>query len=89
MARIVSLKFLSFIFFVLLLSNSLFIVTEARPPRSLTSSKGIGIFFEEGLYLQGIKTGGPTPGGKGHAFTNIVRKLRVIINSGPSPGEGH
>ncbi|GKV04540.1 hypothetical protein SLEP1_g16693 [Rubroshorea leprosula] len=70
---------------VLLVSSSLF---EARPLHDADQSisKGLDMFFD-GLYIEGIKTGGPSNGGKGHAFTNTDT---LGTNSGPSgPGEGH
>ena len=88
MARI--LMSLSFFLVLLILSPAPFL-SQARllngdHPRSPTS-KGVEISFN-GLDLKGTKTGGPSPGGKGHGSTN-ARHLGVVKNSGPSPGEGH
>ncbi|KAH7523685.1 hypothetical protein FEM48_Zijuj06G0038000 [Ziziphus jujuba var. spinosa] len=70
---------------VLVLLSSLISVSEARP---LNLNGGTDIFFD-GLYIEGIKAGssGPSPGGKGHSFTN-AQTLGGIKNSGPSPGGG-
>ncbi|KAL9172332.1 hypothetical protein ABFS82_03G038800 [Erythranthe guttata] len=38
----------------------------------------------EDLYVEGVKTGGPSHGGDGHALT-----LGGIKKSGPSPGAGN
>ncbi|EXB89246.1 hypothetical protein L484_006800 [Morus notabilis] len=74
-------------FMVLVIASSL---SEARPltapPRSSTS-EGIEFLFE-GLYIEGIKTGGPSSGGGGHNFPNAVQTLGGIKNSGPSSGGG-
>lgn len=68
--------------FLLLILTSLLFTSGARPLNDAEYS-GIEVFLD-GLSLEGIKTGGPSPGGKGHAFTDVV------TNSGPSPGgEGH
>ncbi|KAL3732920.1 hypothetical protein ACJRO7_022441 [Eucalyptus globulus] len=75
----------------LFVSSSL-LVSEARPLSNVvaasvsggTVKKGIQVLIE-GLYVGVIKAGGgPSPGGKGHAYPGVAFK-----NSGPSPGEGH
>lgn len=40
------------------------------------------------LYIEAIKNGGPSNGGKGHKFVN-AQPVQRIMNSGPSPGEGN
>lgn len=40
------------------------------------------------LYIEAIKNGGPSDGGEGHNFVN-VQPVQRIMNSGPSPGDGH
>lgn len=76
---------MTFFFIALLFVSSL---SEARRLRLEESSidKGIEIFLE-GLYLEGIKTGGPSSGGGGHSFGN-AQTLGGIKNSGPSTGGG-
>ncbi|XWS24163.1 hypothetical protein CRYUN_Cryun28dG0077100 [Craigia yunnanensis] len=75
-------------FVLVLLLTSLLFTSGARPLNDAEYSgssitKGIEVFLD-GLSLEGIKTGGPSPGGKGHAFTDAV------TNSGPSSGgDGH
>ncbi|KAK4751452.1 hypothetical protein SAY87_004934 [Trapa incisa] len=62
-----------------------FRVSEARPLGPAGGSplaRGVEAMIQ-GLYLEAIKTGGPSSGGKGHGFTTY------FTNSGPSPGEGH
>lgn len=90
-----SFKSVCFYFVLLLASSSLVLVSEARPlrdvegrPRNSVITKGIEIFFD-GLYIEGIKTGGPSPGGGGHAFTN-AQTLESKNTAGPSAGgKGH
>lgn len=72
----------SFFFIVLLFLSS---ISEARPLKPALD-RGIEIFFE-GLYVEGIKTGGPSSGGGGHSFPN-AKTLGGIKNSGPSSGGG-
>ncbi|XVE70152.1 hypothetical protein DITRI_Ditri10aG0048900 [Diplodiscus trichospermus] len=78
----------SFFFLLVLLLTSLLFTSGARPLNGAEYSgssitKGIEVYFH-GLSLEGIKTGGPSPGGKGHAFT------AAVTNSGPSSdGGGH
>ncbi|KAH1057779.1 hypothetical protein J1N35_035844 [Gossypium stocksii] len=80
-------KFFFIVF--LLLSPLLFSSSSmARPLNDVavgnSIAEGIEVFFD-GLSLDGIKTSGPSPGGKGHAFTDAVNP-----NSGPSEGgKGH
>ncbi|KAJ4841058.1 hypothetical protein Tsubulata_028358 [Turnera subulata] len=78
---------------LLIVISQLLVISESRPLCISAGSnggsavyKGIGIFFD-GLYIQGIKTGGPSGGGKGHALTDQIRRFEE--SSGPSPGEGH
>ncbi|GAY39588.1 hypothetical protein WN944_008520 [Citrus x changshan-huyou] len=90
-----SFKSVRFYFVLLLVSSSLVLVSEARPlndvegrPRNPIITKGIEIFFD-GLYIEGIKTGGPSGGGAGHAFTN-AQTLESKDTAGPSAGgKGH
>ncbi|XVE94968.1 hypothetical protein REPUB_Repub02eG0055800 [Reevesia pubescens] len=76
-----------FFVLVLLLTSSMF-TSGARPLVDAEFSgssitKRIEVCLD-GLSLEGIKTAGPSQGGKVHAFTNAV------TNSGPSPGgKGH
>lgn len=42
----------------------------------------------EELYVEAVKTGGPSHGGDGHAATNALT-LGGIKRSGPSPGSGN
>uniref|UniRef100_A0A2P2NI55 Transmembrane protein n=1 Tax=Rhizophora mucronata TaxID=61149 RepID=A0A2P2NI55_RHIMU len=84
------LKSLS-LFVILMLINSVFIETEARPLNIMkysgnsAASKVIEGFFD-GLSLGAIKESGPSPG-VGHKFTNS--QTLGGIKAGPSPGEGH
>ncbi|MBA0575371.1 hypothetical protein Golob_024979, partial [Gossypium lobatum] len=73
-------KFFFFVF--LLLSPLLFSSSSmARPLNDVavgnSIAEGIEVFFD-GLSLDGIKTSGSSPGGKGHAFSDSV-----TTNSGP------
>ncbi|EOY15816.1 Uncharacterized protein TCM_034777 [Theobroma cacao] len=77
----------SFFFVLVLLLSSLLFTSEARPLNDAEPGAGSSItkeieVFLDGLNLEGIKTGGPSPGGNGHAFTN------AFTYSGPSPGGG-
>lgn len=79
------------IFFILLLLNSVFLSIEARPINAVEVENYINeeITTKIGdLYIEAIKTGGPSDAGKGHKFTE-GHSLQGIKNSGPSPGEGH
>ncbi|KAF5747019.1 hypothetical protein HS088_TW06G01196 [Tripterygium wilfordii] len=74
---------------VLLISSSIF-ASQARPLGHYSlgnMNKGVDIdtMFDE-LHIGGIKTGGPSLGGEGHALPDAVRKND---DSGPSPGQGH
>ncbi|GMN35031.1 hypothetical protein TIFTF001_005051 [Ficus carica] len=74
-------------FFIMAL---LVVSVEARPLMPAGRSpvnKGIEILFE-GLYVEGIKTGGPSSGGGGHNFPFAQTTLGGIKNSGPSTGGG-
>ncbi|KAK4767698.1 hypothetical protein SAY87_002839 [Trapa incisa] len=86
MARSGILKFGLCVLIVMAIAASMaFRVSEARPlsPAGGSSlARGVEVLME-GLYLEAIKTGGPSSGGKGHGFTTY------FTNSGPSPGEGH
>ncbi|KAL8487503.1 hypothetical protein ACS0TY_023532 [Phlomoides rotata] len=71
---------------LLLLSSSLFFfvpINEARPMRASMIEREIVKVLDD-LYVEGIKTGGPSHAGDGHSFT-----LGGIKNSGPSPGAGN
>ncbi|KAG2666247.1 hypothetical protein I3843_15G045300 [Carya illinoinensis] len=87
-----SLKSLSLLFVLLLLSSALF-MSDARPlvdekPGNSAINREFESFFD-GLDLKGNKTGGdPSPVGDGHGIKN-ARNLQVVKNSGPGPGEGH
>ena len=66
------------------------LVSEARPlkPRN-PITKGVEIFFD-GLYIEGIKTGGSSPRGEGHSFTNTQTLEANDSAGGPSAGgNGH
>ncbi|KAE8725739.1 hypothetical protein F3Y22_tig00008146pilonHSYRG00099 [Hibiscus syriacus] len=71
----------SFFVLLFLLTWLLFPGSYAARPLNVIGgnsvTKGVEPFFDW-LSLEGIKTGGPSAGGKGHAFTNAV------TNSGPS-----
>ncbi|GMJ15334.1 hypothetical protein HRI_005202600 [Hibiscus trionum] len=80
-------NFKSFFFVLFLLTSLLFSISSAARPlndiKGNSETKWMEVFLD-GLNLEGIKTGGPSPGGKGHAFTVVV------TNSGPSAGgKGH
>ena len=47
-------------------------------------NKGFELFFFDGLYIEGIKSG-PSHGGIGNKYTN-AQTLGAVINSGPSNG---
>ncbi|KAK8588612.1 hypothetical protein V6N13_087517 [Hibiscus sabdariffa] len=81
---------------LLLLLPSIFLFTsvarplnEAKPASGSSVTKGIEILLDDlslatASALGGIKTGGPSSGGNGHAFVDAV------TNSGPSSGgDGH
>ncbi|XVF39860.1 hypothetical protein PTKIN_Ptkin01aG0066500 [Pterospermum kingtungense] len=76
-------------FVLVLLLNSLIFSSGARPLNDAAYSggaitQGIEVFLDV-LSLEGIKTGGPSSGGQGHAFTDVVTN-----SSGPSSGgQGH
>lgn len=82
------------IFLALLLTNSAFMSTEARPFREAEPQNYVGeelIMSKIGeLYVEAIKTGGPSDG-KGHGFTDgeVSQSLQRVMNSGPSPGQGN
>ncbi|OMO78842.1 hypothetical protein CCACVL1_14072 [Corchorus capsularis] len=77
-------NFKSFFFVLVLVLASLLFSSGARPLNDAGSiTKGIEVLIDV-LSLEGIKTGGPSSGGEGHAFT------KAVTNSGPSPGgKGH
>ncbi|OMP11856.1 hypothetical protein COLO4_03643 [Corchorus olitorius] len=79
-------NFKSFFFILVLVLASLLFSSGARPLNDDAGSnitKGIEVLID-GLSLEGIKTGGPSSGGDGHAFT------KAVTNAGPSPGgRGH
>lgn len=81
MAR--GLKRVALLLFLLLLS-SLFFSIEARPIRDSEPQSMIEGEIIEELYVEAIKTGGPSHGGDGHAATHAL-----IHKSGPSPGAGN
>ncbi|KAL4352834.1 hypothetical protein GQ457_06G026850 [Hibiscus cannabinus] len=60
-------------------------LNEAKPASGSSVTKGIEILLDDlslASALGGIKTGGPSSGGNGHAFVDAV------TNSGPSSGGG-
>lgn len=71
--------------FLLLLSSLIMFVpiNEARPIRDSMIEREIEKVLNE-LYVEAIKTGGPSHGGDGHGLT-----LGGIKKSGPSPGAGN
>ncbi|KAK5831891.1 hypothetical protein PVK06_015690 [Gossypium arboreum] len=78
----------SFFCLALLLATFLF-TSGARPLNDAEASSGISmtkrmevLLDDLSLAIEGIKTGGPSSGGDGHAVTDVV------INSGPSSGGG-
>lgn len=76
---------------LLLLLSSLFFPNEARPMRTLEHQSVIDreiMKVLDELYVEAIKTGGPSHGGDGHAATNALT-LEGIKKSGPSPGAGN
>lgn len=85
---VMMMKILSLILVFSLLSNGslLGIMVEARPLNMVGTA--VAEDFFAGLSLGAIKQSGPSPGGDGHAFTN-VDTLGGIKDSGPSPGVGH
>ncbi|KAE8674728.1 hypothetical protein F3Y22_tig00111719pilonHSYRG00016 [Hibiscus syriacus] len=80
-------------FLLVLLLVSFLFTSGARPlngavPGSRSSiTKGMEVLLDDlSLTIEAIKTGGPSSGGKGHAFVDAV----TVTNSGPSSGgEGH
>ncbi|KAK1275418.1 hypothetical protein QJS04_geneDACA001645 [Acorus gramineus] len=81
-------KSLGFLMLFLVISFSSSSV-QARPLRTFDEEAMEGIKdFIDGLSVWGVKSAGPSPGGKGHASTTIDA-LGGIKNSGPSPGQGH
>ncbi|GFZ10208.1 hypothetical protein Acr_21g0008070 [Actinidia rufa] len=86
-----SLKFVTLLVFLLLGSSSFFMI-QARPLNVAKPRSSIGEAIEnlfEGFYIGTVKTGGPSPGGKGHEFTD-TETLAGIKNSGRSSGgNGH
>lgn len=74
-------KFFCSFFVLIILINSGFMSTEGRPIKDAETQNYIDeeITTKIGeLYVEAIKTGGPSDEGRGHK-----------LNSGPSPGEGH
>lgn len=77
---------LGFLVLSLVVFSVVFVVPSNGRP---LSEKGNDVDGEiekvlEELYLKGMKTGGPSHGGDGHALT-----LGGIKKSGPSPGAGN
>lgn len=70
------------LFFSLILLSSLFRVNEARLLNDPVESAIEKILGE--LYVEAMKTGGPSHGGEGNGLA-----LGGIKRSGPSPGEGN
>lgn len=89
MARDIS-KLISFLIVVLIISNSR--LCESRILRLSESSKSvakrIGIFIDE-LYIEGIKTGGPSAGGEGHGFKNAETLGEGKVGGPSAGGAGH
>lgn len=82
---------LSFFICAVLLS-SLFFTNEGRVIKEKHSNpidSEIEKVLEE-LYVEAMKTGGPSHGGEGHGATHgWGLTLEGIKTSGPSPGQGH
>lgn len=84
------------IFCTFLIVSSLVVVPRSTDARALriivdrqASMEGQIANILDGLYLQAMKTGGPSRGGDGHAETHSLNDLAKIHNSGPSPGAGN
>ncbi|CAH2050220.1 unnamed protein product [Thlaspi arvense] len=77
---------------LLLLGSSCFVAT-ARPLNDAERGSSINEAIEsifEGFYIGAIKTGGPTPRGKGHGLIPGQALGGIKSSGGPSPrGEGH
>jgi hypothetical protein len=74
---------------LLLVVSSSFFISDARPLSVAgaahgSMNKGFELFFFDGLYIEGIKSG-PSHGGIGNKYTN-AQTLGAVINSGPSNG---
>ncbi|KAK4348856.1 hypothetical protein RND71_031611 [Anisodus tanguticus] len=65
----------------ILFSSSLFLNIEARPLSTIEK-------VVDGLYIEAVKTGGPSSRGEGHNYID-ASTLGGIKNSGPSPGMNH
>ncbi|CAL8996297.1 unnamed protein product [Prunus brigantina] len=86
---------------LLTLSSRVLVISEARPLKLGSSWSSIDKEMEsvfDGLFVDAMKNGGPSSGGKGHAFTDSEtlggNKHSVYIgamkNEGPSSGgNGH
>lgn len=78
-----SLLLLIFLLFIFILSVN---QVEARNPKNLMHRSSIDTEVTKilgELYVEAIKTGGPSHGGDGHAFTNSFNS-DGIKNSGPN-----
>lgn len=83
----VDLKHVAAFSFLLLLLSSFFVQNEARLLKTIQHESSIEVEIMKvlnDLYLEAVKTGGPSHGGDGHALT-----LGGIKRSGPSPGAGN
>ncbi|ESW27877.1 hypothetical protein PHAVU_003G239800 [Phaseolus vulgaris] len=80
----------AFVVLVLLVMSTGLMGLEARPLSISGTGEGVEVVdFFDWLSLGAIKESGPSPGGKGHRFTNS-NTLGGIKDSGPSSGgEGH
>ncbi|KAA8528488.1 hypothetical protein F0562_035843 [Nyssa sinensis] len=78
------------LFLVLFLISSSIFIGEARPLNAAKPHKSVDKAMANilvRLYIEAIKNEGPSPGGKGHEFTNA--HTLMTKNCGPSPGAGH
>lgn len=81
--------FFSNLLLLFLLLSAFVFANEARLLKSQNSVEMEIVKVLDGLYVEAVKTGGPSRGGDGHAATNRALTLGGIKKSGPSPGEGH
>lgn len=79
-------KPLAFLAFLLL--SSLFLSGNARPMKAMEQQSFVEkeiMNILEDLYIEGIKTGGPSSGGEGNSAIHALN-LEGIKRSGPSRG---